>query len=98
MRISELINQLEQTKKEFGDIHVFTQVSGFGGRAVYTCIGPSKWTEKIYPNQLLEHMSLDTEEIKKLFPNYNGDEESLETMEETAIGVAIESGDLIYST
>ncbi len=98
MIISELINQLEQAKKEFGDIHVFIQEDGFGGRAVYACVGPSKWTEEIYPGELLEHMSLEKEEIQKLFPNYNGDEESLETMEETAIGVVIKSGGLIYST
>jgi len=98
MRISQLIEQLEKAKKEHGDIHVFTKEYGFGGEAYYTCGGVSNDIEEIYPGDILEHRQLNDEQIKDLFPEYNGDEETLEEMQNTALGISIKNGTLIYST
>jgi hypothetical protein len=98
MKISDLIKQLEAAKEKHGDIHVFTKEYGMGGEAYYTCGGVSKHTEAIYPGDILEHMQLSEAEIKELFPEYNGDEDTLEKMPGYSVGIVIAGGNLIYAT
>ena len=92
MKISELINQLEELKNEHGDIEVLTKEDGFGGYAMHTCEGTN--THEIYPGDLYE---TGDESVKEFFPEWDGDEDTLEDFEPINCAVIL-SGHVLYST
>ena len=72
MKISNLIEQLEKFKKEYGDVPVLIQEDGFGGRIVRMSL---KIEEELLYSSELEEADLYKEDIIELM---DGDVESLE--------------------
>lgn len=93
MKISELILELENFKTKNGDTEVLTREDGFGGHAMHTCDGIS--SDKLYAYECAENGNEKI--IKELFPEWDGDDDSLDDLKPLSC-VVINSGTMLYAT
>lgn len=96
MKISELIKELEEFKTNNGDLEILTREDGFGGYAMHTCDGVENRTSKLYAYECNENGS-NEKIIKKLFPQWDGNDDSLDDIEPISCAV-ISSGTMLYAT
>jgi len=94
MKISELIKELEEFKAKHGDLVVVSKEDGMGGYGMLLSEGISKYPDTIngYHFEDID----DEQNIKKVFPEWDGNEDTLDDLE---VKVAIlYTGDTLYST
>ena len=93
VKISELIEKLEQIKVKHGDLMVLGEMSGYGGHAIHTvteCVEVSN----INLYDMLDHSCEN--EIKEIFPEWDGD---IDTEQDLSVDyVEISLGGMLYST
>ena len=89
MKISNLIEKLNEAKEKYGDINVFMVEYWCGGRIISTCKISIDKTEIIYPSNLIEdNLEISSGTIKELFPQC--DEKS------QAKGIVLFAGESLY--
>jgi hypothetical protein len=98
MKISKLIKELEKFKNLHGDAEVLTRIDGFGGYGIHNCGGISE--DQLYPSEFYEggeDGNVTDTTIKELFPEWNGDHETLDNMNPITC-VVINNGHPLYSS
>lgn len=90
MKISNLIEKLNQAKEKHGDINVFMVEYWCGGRIISTCKISIDKTETVYKSDLIENGLVSSEAIKELFPQLDE-----ETQTE---GILLHAGKSLFRT
>lgn len=98
MKISNLINKLNEAKEKYGDINVFMVEYGFGGRIISTCKMSIDKTETIYQSDLIDNNLVSSETIKELFLQLHENKESLTDKKPQAEGILLHAGESLYRT
>ena len=91
MKISELVEKLEEYKSKYGDLHVGIEDEGFGGRIVYE-VDDNLDTDAIYISELLEE---DFNNISNYFTQEEIENEDEDSMRDILV---IRTGRKFYST
>lgn len=90
MKISQLIEQLEELKKMHGDVPMLIRVTGFGGYAMHTVDSVSETS--LCTGDFEEEDNFTEEEIKEMLPTYDPEKD------DEFVCAEIEIGSLIYAT
>lgn len=69
MKASELIKKLEKLIAKEGDLHIFVEVAGLGGEAIYTT-SISEDVSEVSPYDIGEFEEPTYETINEIFPNF----------------------------
>ena len=96
MKISELEAQLAILKAKLGDVQILVEEKGFGGYAMHTCTGAKE--SSINSGDLGENGYPNNDVIQELFPEWDGNEDSLEDLDSEVTCVEINLGTMLYST
>ena len=96
MKISELIQKLEEAKQKHGDVPVLIHNSGFGGHEIASIdnriddLTLRQW-------DFLEDTEPTKEEVEEYFPDWDGTEENCDDELESHC-ITLYSGYTLYST
>ena len=98
MKITDLIKKLEDIKEKDGDVPIVVKHDGFGGYGILICDGVIQTT--ISPWAMAEggeYGNITDKDIRIFFPNWDGNDDSLDTMDKAKC-VCINGGKLIYAS
>ena len=80
-----------------GDAEVVITEKGYGGQTDYICDGVSEYPTEIYAYMVGGEDYTDYDVVKELFPEWDGDEETVEELEPTK-GFVLTTGTIVYSS
>lgn len=96
MKISKLIAKLEAVKAKHGDIPVFIEQQGYGGHALHTTEAKDSLQNLTLMTLLHSDQELDEKEIKKIFPEWDGDIDSEQDLKTKYFEIS--TGTMLYAT
>jgi hypothetical protein len=92
MKISQLIEKLEEFKSRLGDAEVLVEERGFGGYAMHTVRNVSE--DGLCGGSIEDRP--DDSILKDIFPEWDGDQDTLDDQEIKC--VSLSTGTLLYAT
>jgi hypothetical protein len=95
MVISELISKLEELKNKIGDVQVLVEHEGFGGYAIHTLEDVGESSLSSYD---IDEDNYDYDVIRRLFPDWDGDEDTFEDFDSEVNCVEIKMGTMLYAS
>ena len=92
MKISEMEAALAKIKAQHGDIELTIHRSGYGGYEVTTVADVTSTTESLWRME-----DGDEKSIKTIFPEWDGEEESIDSIADKRVA-QISMGGTLYTT
>jgi hypothetical protein len=98
IRISQLIKELQQFEKKYGNLPVLMREDGMGGHAMIYVSGVDKSPTRIHPSDF-EDVDDNEPKVLALFPDWDGEPESLLDSDMKSVKcVEIGIGEMLFAT